>query len=85
MCSMFIQEFSSFLAALLFAVHPIHTEAVSLISTMSITFGYRYLRLDENDIFVSIFMSSSERRARLNEHQTNLSANVKCKEQVNIS
>lgn len=29
MCSMFLQELPSFVAALLFAVHPIHTEAVT--------------------------------------------------------
>lgn len=29
MCNMFIQELPSFLAAMLFAVHPIHTEAVT--------------------------------------------------------
>lgn len=29
MCNMFIQELPSFIAAMLFAVHPIHTEAVS--------------------------------------------------------
>lgn len=29
MCSMFLPELSSFVAAILFAVHPIHTEAVS--------------------------------------------------------
>jgi hypothetical protein len=29
MCSMFLPELSSFVAAMLFAVHPIHTEAVS--------------------------------------------------------
>lgn len=28
-CNMFLKELTSFLAALLFAVHPIHTEAVS--------------------------------------------------------
>lgn len=29
MCSMFLPEISSFVAAMLFAVHPIHTEAVT--------------------------------------------------------
>lgn len=31
MCSLFLPEISSFIAAMLFAVHPIHTEAVSKI------------------------------------------------------
>ncbi|KAL9702669.1 hypothetical protein quinque_006187 [Culex quinquefasciatus] len=30
MCAMLLSEVSSFAAAMLFAVHPIHTEAVSL-------------------------------------------------------
>lgn len=29
MCSLFLPEISSFVAAMLFAVHPIHTEAVT--------------------------------------------------------
>lgn len=29
MCSLFLPEISSFIAAMLFAVHPIHTEAVT--------------------------------------------------------
>ena len=28
MCQLFVSEFTSFVAALLFAVHPVHTEAV---------------------------------------------------------
>lgn len=35
MCSMFLPELSSFVAAMLFAVHPIHTEAVSGSQTLS--------------------------------------------------
>lgn len=31
MCSLFLPEISSFVASMLFAVHPIHTEAVSKI------------------------------------------------------
>lgn len=31
MCLMFLNETSSFVAALLFSVHPVHTEAVSWI------------------------------------------------------
>lgn len=30
-CAMFLPEFASFVAAILFAVHPIHTEAVSIL------------------------------------------------------
>lgn len=30
MCTMFFSEITSFIAALLFAVHPIHVEAVSI-------------------------------------------------------
>jgi hypothetical protein len=37
MCSIFLSELSSFAAAMLFAVHPIHTEAVSIIILASNT------------------------------------------------
>ena len=43
---MFLREFTSFVAALLFAVHPIHTEAVShWNSTENTCIGKNYIHL----------------------------------------
>lgn len=44
MCTMFFSEITSFVAALLFAVHPIHAEAVSVmfLFTKNILFSHLF-------------------------------------------
>ena len=44
LCSLFVSDGCSFLAALLFAVHPIHTEAVSIQQTRVPTLNYIFTR-----------------------------------------
>lgn len=54
-CNMFLKELTSFLAALLFAVHPIHTEAVSFKIFEIVLFNH-------SEISVTFFICSYEKK-----------------------
>lgn len=52
---MFLKELTSFLAALLFAVHPIHTEAVSFMI-------FEIVLFNQSEISVTFFICSYEKK-----------------------